>query len=293
MLKEPFTPSFFKSLEQLKIRSRRTFLGLRQGSHSSRRRGHGLEFSDYRLYSSGDDFRHIDWRVLGKTDRLYVRQFSEEQALNVVILLDTSRSMTFPEGEHKYELARDLALAVGYIALADGDSVTLALLGKKLTPKYVGPRAFAKAIADVTKVKPEGSFNLLQEARKALATQKIPGRLFFVSDFLAEEETVFETLDYLRSRNFEISLIQVLAPTELKLDLKVSSFVAVDAESGETVEIALDRTSIEEYARLLATRVSQLEAYCNRANITHTLISSIETLQGVVLKRFPDAGLLE
>jgi len=80
-----FTPGFFRRLQQLKIQTRRSYLGSRSGSHISKRRGHGLEFSDYRTYVPGDDFRHIDWGVYGRTDRLYVKEFREEQELQVLL----------------------------------------------------------------------------------------------------------------------------------------------------------------------------------------------------------------
>ena len=104
-----FSPSFFKRLQQLKIHTRRTFLGSRQGGHLSLRRGHGLEFADYRLYTSGDDFRHIDWGIYGRTDRLYVKQFREEQDLNVFFLIDASQSMDFPQNENKFKMCLNLS----------------------------------------------------------------------------------------------------------------------------------------------------------------------------------------
>ena len=134
----PFTDDFFRRLQSLKIHTRRAFLGSRQGAHSSIRKGHGLEFSDFRPYAKGDDFRHIDWAVYGRTDRLYVRQFREEQDLNVVIAIDTSASMGHPEGEKKFEMAKNLALALSYIALTDGDTISMVLLGQNTLAKYSG-----------------------------------------------------------------------------------------------------------------------------------------------------------
>ena len=117
-MEAPFTPEFFRRLQQLKIHSRKTFLGTRQGAHRSGKKGHGLEFADYRPYSPGDDFRHIDWQLYGRTDRLYVRQFREEQDLNINIILDSSHSMAFPrttetENSSKFELGKNIALALG------------------------------------------------------------------------------------------------------------------------------------------------------------------------------------
>jgi len=99
---EPFSPSFYRRLQQLKIRTRRSFLGSRQGSHLSPRKGQGLEFSEFRPYTPGDDYRYIDWGVYGRTDRVFIRQYREEQDLNVMVMLDASASMAYPEDEGKF-----------------------------------------------------------------------------------------------------------------------------------------------------------------------------------------------
>jgi uncharacterized protein (DUF58 family) len=289
---EPFTPSFFRRLQQLKIRTRRTFLGSRQGSHLSLRKGHGLEFADFRPYAPGDDFRHIDFGVYGRTDRLYVRQFREEQDLNVIVLLDTSASMGFPADQGKFILARDLALALGYIALTDGDTVTFSLLGQRNTPRFIGPRSLNKARKELLTAQPQGSFNMLNEVRAAVAGQKIPGKCFFVSDFLFSLDDQFATLDHLRARNFEISLLQVLAPSEIKLELEKGQLV-VDAETGTEVELALDKSSREEYALSLAEHIESLERYCYKAGIDHLLVSSDQPLADIVLGKLPEIGVLK
>jgi uncharacterized protein (DUF58 family) len=293
MLSELFTSSFFKSLQQLKIRTRRSFLSTRQGTHRSLRRGHGLEFSDFRAYTPGDDFRHIDWGIYGRTDRLYVRQFSEEQDLNVLILLDTSNSMKYPEGEGKFELAKNIALSLGYVALTDGDTVAYGLLGGEKTPRFSGPKAIARALATISKVIPSGAVNLKHEIRRNLANEKIPGKCFLISDFLIPLEEFYDAMDYIRARNFDISIIQILSPSELKLNLTKNSFLAIDAETGKEIELALDRSSREEYAQALATHVARIEEYCYKAGIIHVLVASDEYIKDVILKKLPQLGILK
>ena len=287
----PFTPTFLARLQQLKIRTRRSFLGSRQGSHESIRRGQGLEFSDFRPYVPGDDFRHIDWGVYGRTDRLYVKQFRAEQDLNVLVMLDTSASMALPSGEGKFELARDLALALGYITLVDGDTVTFSLLGKKNSPRFSGHRALSRAISELRSVVPSGRIDLLQEVRASLAAQRLPGKCFLISDFLCESDTQYAVLDLLRSRNFEVTVIHLLAPSERRLPLELPEVVE-DAETGEVLELSLDQESRREYALRLAELVERLERYCRGVGIAHLLVSSDESLSDLVLTRFPNAGVL-
>src|SRR5690348_8182265 len=128
-LPEEFTPEFIARLEQLRIKTRREYPGLGKGSHLSPRRGSSLEFSDFRHYSQGDDFRYIDWGLYGRTDKLYIKLFKEEEDLLTYIFLDASSSMGFPANDRKFEAARATALAVAYIALAAGDRVMIRVLG--------------------------------------------------------------------------------------------------------------------------------------------------------------------
>ncbi|MCB0359367.1 MAG: DUF58 domain-containing protein, partial [Bdellovibrionales bacterium] len=286
---EPFTPGFYRRLQQLKIHTKRAFLGSRQGIHLSTRRGHGLEFADFRLYAPGDDFRYIDWGAYGRTDRLYVRQFREEQDLDVLVLIDSSASMAF---DGKFERACLLGLALGYVALTDGDTVRYVLLGKEDTPRYRGPRALKRAFQKLGSIEPGGDFDIVQAVRQAASRQRNPGKCFVISDFMFSHDAQNDLLKALRSRNFDVSVLQILSPNELKLSLPPGSAVVVDAESGMEIELELGSQSAKEYAALLAKHIAWLEDHCHRHGIAHVLISSDEETSDIVLTRLPAAGVL-
>ena len=97
MIPNTFTSEYLKSLELLKLKARRAFLGMREGGHTSIKRGHGIEFADYRKYELGDDLRHIDWGVYARSDRLYLKRFREERDLSLLLLVDGTNSMFVPE----------------------------------------------------------------------------------------------------------------------------------------------------------------------------------------------------
>jgi uncharacterized protein (DUF58 family) len=286
-----FSPVFFRRLQQLKIHTRRSFLGSRQGMHLSKRKGQGLEFADFRAYTPGDDYRHIDWGVYGRTDRVYVRQFREEQDLNVLVILDCSRSMGVSKDQQKFEFASNIALALGYVALTDGDTVTISLLGQKNSPRFSGPKSLSLATAFIKEAKAEYVFDLKTELRAACSRHKIPGKCFLISDFLIDHESLFPALDVLRYRNFEISLIQILAPSELNLEIE-TGLTALDAETGEKLELILDSSSKKEYEKALALHTKTIEEYALRYGITHILLSSEEDLSSTILTKFPEAGIL-
>src|SRR5215471_19975961 len=128
-LPDQFTAHFLARLEELRIRTRRQYAGMGKGAHLSPKRGSSLEFNDYRHYVAGDDFRHIDWGLYGRTDKYYIKLFKEEEDLLTYIFLDASASMSYPENDRKFEAARATALAVAYVALAQGDRVMIRVLG--------------------------------------------------------------------------------------------------------------------------------------------------------------------
>src|SRR5712675_3311115 len=139
-LPDEFTPWFLARLEKLRIRTRQRYAGLGRGMHLSPKRGSSLEFNDYRHYSPGDDFRYIDWGLYGRTDKLYIKLFKEEEDLLTYIFLDASASMGLPEADRKFPMAVATALAFAYVALAQGDRVMIRVMagdGKASTPGFV------------------------------------------------------------------------------------------------------------------------------------------------------------
>src|ERR1700726_4792639 len=159
-LPEEFTPDFLARLEQLRIRTRRGFAGLGKGSHLSPRRGSSLEFSDFRHYALGDDFRFIDWGMYARTDKLYIKLFKEEEDLLTYIFLDASASMGFPAADKKFGRAVATALAIAYVALASGDRVMLRVLagaGIGPPPSFVfGRHRIVELAQRLSGVKPSG-----------------------------------------------------------------------------------------------------------------------------------------
>jgi len=289
-MEAPFSADFFKRLQQLKIHTRKSFLGKRQGSHLSSRKGHGLEFSDHRLYSPGDDFRHIDWGILGRTDRLYVKQFREEQDLNVLVLLDASASMAHPK--EKFELASDLALALGFVALSDGDTVNFTLLGQERTPTYNGPRAIGPAYKKIKSASAKGKFDLQREVGLSISKTKAPGKCFLISDFLMPTEELIKALKVALSKNFELALVQVLAPEELDLNLVEESSLLIDSETGAQLDLSIGKETKKAYARALADHIQEIETFAKKSGISYLLVSSEESLKDIIIKKMPSKGFI-
>src|SRR6187401_3210506 len=118
------TPELLRRLDQFQLLAARRAKSAARGERRSRARGQSVEFADYRTYSHGDDFRYIDWNLYGRLEKLFVKLYEEERELPVRIFLDASESMTFGE-PRKFDFARQVAAAIGYVALCGFDRVSV------------------------------------------------------------------------------------------------------------------------------------------------------------------------
>src|SRR5215470_404842 len=118
------TPELLRRLEQFQLLAARRAKSSAKGERRSRARGQSVEFADYRTYVHGDDFRYLDWNLYGRLERLFLKLYEEERELPVRIFLDASESMTFGE-PRKFDFARQVAAAIGYVALCGFDRVSV------------------------------------------------------------------------------------------------------------------------------------------------------------------------
>src|ERR1041385_5551578 len=124
MAESLLTPELLRRLEQFQLLARRRAKSSLKGERRSRARGQSVEFADHRNYVAGDDFRYLDWNLYGRLDRLFLKLYEEERELPVRIFLDASESMAFGE-PRTFDFARQIAAAVGYVALCGFDRVSV------------------------------------------------------------------------------------------------------------------------------------------------------------------------
>src|SRR5262245_34540731 len=120
-------PTFLRKLELLRIQARKAFPGTMRGERRSTRRGASVEFADFRKYEAGDDFRHVDWSIYARLERLMLRQFVEEEDVRIDILLDQSKSMHFGAMATKFDFARRTAATLAFLGISSLDRVGVAM----------------------------------------------------------------------------------------------------------------------------------------------------------------------
>lgn len=202
-------------------------LGGTAGTHKSRLRGHTAEFTEYRPYRQGDDPRRIDWKLLARTDRAFLRITSDRATLRTMLLLDATASMAFPDGAgSKWAQACRLAVGLAAVANAAGDPVGLVVAGPGPV-RTVAPRTRRGVVAEIARtledVQPAGEAPL---APALHALREMP-RLAIVSDFLGDEAELLRVARERIAGGTEVYAVYVVAPEELEPG---GAFLAADPE---------------------------------------------------------------
>lgn len=284
------SPELRKKLELYSLYSRRRILGSRQGAHRSLRKGHGTEFSDYRRYVPGDSPRHIDWGVYARTDRLYVKQFHEEEELTALIILDPSGSMSLKNGAFsKWDVACGFALAMTSIALKRQDKIRIQILNGPASSLFFGASALRNAARflsgiDIHDDTVKTGSSLSTSLRQAAKFVKFPGLALLVTDFMFPVDQLDSGLLALRAKNVELHLIKLNFREDKEPFPGEHGAIVHDNETGEEFSIGLSAKEREEYKEAYTTHESELEEYTSAigANLSHVTIS--ESLDSTILE---------
>lgn len=276
-------------LNAFAMRTRRSFYGIRQGSHRSQRRGHGVEFSEFRNYELGDNPRYIDWNLFARSDKLLVKRYLEEENVAIYVVIDGSRSLTHPTLRAKWDLATHIAAFASYIGLASQDPVTISVLGGPHSPRFWSGRSFGPLTsflreATETLVSPDAQeLRLPEEARRAATRVSFPGICLVISDFLCPLEDVAATLAAFRARNMEVHAVQVLGESDLSLESAAGALTVSDSETGEVRGVALDPASRAQYSELIDEHVRRVREHCLGCQVqfTSTAASGSPVAEGI------------
>ena len=291
MFPKSFTTETLKQLEVLSIKSKRKFLGRKHGGHVSLKRGHGIEFSDYRKYEIGDDPRHIDWKVFARSDRLYVKQFQEEQDLAVFIILDASPSMFVPSASEKWERARALGLALAYIALFQQDTVKIVVPGV-MSSSFVSGAKSIKQLAEVTsEVKTHPKLDFAKEAEKDCEQMSFPGIAILISDFLMPIDATQRVFDRLRSKNLDLLAIEALSKQDLEPFNELKEMRAIDSESGAEVYLKAESSSQASYELIYRKHLELILKYFSRGQIAFSRYQPSDSLLAFISENLQYTGL--
>jgi uncharacterized protein (DUF58 family) len=285
-------PQLLARLEQLELVSRRVFAGKMKGDRLSKRKGQSVEFADYRQYVVGDDLRFLDWNLLARLDRLFLRLYQEEEDLNVAILIDNSLSMDFGSPS-KLHYAKQLAAALGFIGLSNLDRVTVEAFNERLTersPPLRGRRSLGRLLGFLDDLPAAGPSDLARSLREFSLRATGQGIAVVVSDFL-DKNGYEEALRYLLARRLDVYVIQVLAPEEIDPPV-VGDLKLTDVEDGDVAEVTASAALLRRYKQTLDAFRGGLSEFCTRRGVAYLFTSTAVPFERLVFGYLRRRGLV-
>jgi uncharacterized protein (DUF58 family) len=290
-----FDEATLRRLERLAILSRRAVAGRLQGERPSPKRGQSIEFADFRPYSPGDDFRRIDWNAYARLERFFIKLFVEEQDLTVHLLVDASRSMDWGE-PNKLRYALRAAGALGYVVLSGLDRVTVKVLAgeKGMEDAYLSARRGKEQALSLFSFlqarRGGGRTDLLPRLAKYAATALSPGPLLLLSDLL--DEGWKDGLSALATRRFEITVLHVLSPGEVRPEL-AGDLRLVDVETGAEVEVTADHQALRRYQDYLGAWQNELRHFCGARGMHYVPIETSVPFEDLLFALLRQQGVLK
>jgi uncharacterized protein (DUF58 family) len=252
-------PSALARVKNLSVVARGVVEGFVSGLHSSPYKGFSAEFAEHRKYTVGDDPRHLDYRMLARTDRLYIKQYEEETNMRVQILLDTSGSMGYSHDGRltKLQYGCYLTAVLAYLMTRQQDVVGLTTFGAKIEldmPAGSSPRHFSEMMRQLEAIAPSGETKIADTLHKLANRSKRRCLVVLISDLYDDPEAVIRALHHFRHRRHEVILFHVLDKAELEFPFR-ETIAFHDQETGERIQI--DPAYVrDEY-------LAQIKAFCD------------------------------
>ena len=288
-----FDEAFLKKIEYLYVISKKVFTGKLRAERKTRKVATGMEFADHRNYAPGDDFRALDWRVYGRTEKLLVRLFEEKEDLAIYFLIDCSESMHFTDNI-KLDYARRMAAALGYIGLCNQDRVSFVAFNGNVIdrlPLTSGRGQIYKIFSFLEKLKGEGPTSM-EEAFKSFAGQnRRRGVVVVISDFY-NPNGYEKALNFLHYQQFETYVVHIVDNREFEPAFH-GDVSLVDAESGERLDLTMTPKLIAKYKAAFDALCLKMEAYCVARNMLYFRTPVETPFDEIVLKVFRAGGFLK
>jgi uncharacterized protein (DUF58 family) len=288
-----FDSTFLKKLEYLSLVARRTFRGQLLAHRRGKQLGAGTEFADHRDYAPGDDFRYLDWNMYARHGDLLLKRFHQEEDLHVYLFLDCSRSMRFGQPA-KFDFARQIAAALVYIALADGDRVSVVPFSGDMLEVFPLTRGKARILSVfefLDQLQTVGAdTDLTRVVNTFVHRHPRAGLAVLISDLFAPAG--FQRgLDLLRHHRFEPSLVHLYdrhdQSPELRGDLQLRD---LETEFGKQVTVS--PRSLQRYREVFEQFLDSVTSYARSYGLACVQTSTDVSLEALVLHMMRQAAVL-
>ena len=265
--------NFLHQLERFSLIVNKRITSNYIGERASAATGKGLIFKDHVIYGPGEDFRSIDWRLFGRTDKLFSKRYEEERNLTVHVILDLSASMNFGTTVTKAEFAGKLGVGFAYLALKNNERFVLSTFSDNLEffKAKKGRAQLASMVEYLNKKKPSGKGTLeksLGSYRKLINTRSY---IVILSDFLYPTEDIRRALTFFR--NNTVLVIQVLDKVERNLDLE-GDFKLKDLETNSIMRTFINPFARKQYHGMLNEHIEKIQRICNETGMKFHVVDT-------------------
>lgn len=235
-------PEVLARISHLDLKARLVVEGFLSGLHASPFKGFSQEFADYRPYMPGDELKRVDWKVYGRSDRFYIKEYQEETNLRVYILLDKSASMGYGRRMSKLEYAKYLGASLAYLLHKQKDSVGIATFDRRIE-EIIPPSArrakFMLILRAIERARPGGETDVNEVLLQLAQKMKRRGLVIVLSDMLDDPEDLVRALRSFRYRKHELIVFQILDRDEVDFPFTEATVFA-DLESGQEMIVNPD-----------------------------------------------------
>ena len=269
-------PEVISKLAGIEIKARLVVEGFIAGLHRSPYHGFSVEFAEYRQYMPGDPLRNIDWKVYGKTDRYFVKEFEEETNLKAYLLLDISGSMGYSSnGVNKLEYSSYLCAALSYLMLKQRDSVGLVIFDQEIK-KYIPPKStlghLHNLLRELDKLSPSVTTDISSTLHQMAERIKRRGLIILISDLFDQPEEIINGLKHFRHKKHEVIVFHILDPMEKSFAFEKEA-VFRDVETKEQIWTSPWQIR-KEYQNKLNELLSRYTLECRKSMIDYVQLDT-------------------
>lgn len=273
----PEEGTLLTDVDGLFLAARQAASGTLSGLHRSVRKGSSIEFNEHKLYTPGDDIKHIDWRAFAKTDKLHVKQFEDETNLRIELIIDHSGSMGFQGSQPlaKLDYAKVITASLAWLALRQSDATGLVSFGKTISDQ-LPPRSRSSHLMEImsrlANLEAQGETDLRAALEQFVRARRRPTSIIVVTDLLDTSQSVLQMLRALCARKHEVTVLRILAPEEIEFPYENPAvFRSMEDERQLFVH---PRTLRQQYVAAMAEHLADSEKQMQAAQIDYRLIKT-------------------
>jgi uncharacterized protein (DUF58 family) len=273
-------------LSRLQLSAKQIVEGFLIGLHKSPYHGFSVEFADHRQYNPGESLKNLDWKIVARTGRYYVKRYEEETNLRCYILLDHSKSMFYSSGtESKIDFGKRLAASLAWLMIAQKDAVGLYTFNHRIS-STLSPKAFrsytAQIFSRLVQLEAEESTDILTPLHEIAESIKKRSLIILISDLMEDEEKIIQAFKHFRNHRHELLVFHLFDPKEQSLEFRRETQF-IDSESGEKITVNPWQIR-KEYRQRYDAFYQKLKESCHQLRVEYNPVSITEDISSLLLR---------